>query len=191
MRWRDAGEGTPIVGNKRKWHDATHSEWLGTVTGVHELGLWIDVPLATEHFVNGERAWVQPWHTVELVPFDPDARWHCWMFNHDPAGPFLYVDVCETVQWTKPGFTFVDLYMDLLIGIDGSVRILDEDELDEAVQLGALDEARAERVRHDAEDLAELFLADDAAVPREGLARWQSLAARNERRTNMSPDSLH
>ena len=178
VRWRDARVGTPIVGNKRKWHDPSPSEWSGAVAGVHELGLWVDVPLATEHFVGGEPNWIQPWHAVELVPFDPDARWHCWMFNHDPRGPFLYVDLCETVQWTSTGFTFVDLYVDLLIGIDGSVTILDEDELDEAVQLGRVDAARAERVRHDAANLAEFFLAHDSAVAREGLERWELLAAR-------------
>ncbi len=169
--------GTPIVGKKRKWHASTASEWRGTVAGIHDLGLWIDVPLATEHFVDGVSDWVQPWHTVELVPFDPRARWHCWVFNHDPEGPFLYVDVCESVQWSATGFTFVDLYMDLLIGLDGSVKLLDEDELADAVQNGALDEARAARVRQDAADLAELFVADDSAVAREGLERWESLAA--------------
>ncbi len=176
--WRNASAGTPIVGNKLKWHAAAPSEWHGTIAGSHSLGLWVDVPLATEHFVNRESEWVQPWHAVELVPFDPDARWHCWMFNHDPEGPFLYVDICETVQWTAAGFTFVDLYMDLLIGVDGSVRMLDEDELEEAVQSGALDQARASRVRQDAEELAELFAADNAAVAREGLARWEALADR-------------
>ncbi len=178
VQWRDTSAGTPIFGNKRKWHSSAPSVWQGTIAGAHELGLWVNVPLATEHFVNGEAEWVQPWHAVELIPFDPDARWHCWMFNHDPAGPFLYVDICDSVQWSPTGFTFVDLYMDLLIGIDGSVKVLDEDELDEAVDRGALDRARAERVRADAVELADLFAAGNAAVAREGLERWESLAAR-------------
>lgn len=177
-RWRHALAGTPIIGNKRKWHATAPSEWRGAVAGANRLGLWVDVPMATEHFVNGEPSWTQPWHALELIPFDPDARWHCWMFNHDPRGPFLYVDLCETVQWSARGFTFVDLYMDLLIGLDGSVTVLDEDELDEAVRNGFLDELRAERVRRDAKDLAELFVADGSAVAREGLERWETLAAR-------------
>jgi predicted RNA-binding protein associated with RNAse of E/G family len=178
LGWRDAKAGTPIVGNKRKWHAADASEWRGVVAGVHEVGLWVDVPLATEHHVAGESAWVQPWHAVELVPFDADARWHWWMFNHDREGAFLYVDICEPVQWTPTGFSYVDLYVDLLISIDGTVRILDEDELEDAVERGLLDAARADRVRRDSVELAELFVANNAAVAREGLERWEALAAR-------------
>jgi hypothetical protein len=176
--WRNVAAGTPIVGNKQKWHEPSPTEWVGTVAGAHALGLWVDVPIKTEHFANGEHVWTQPWHAVELIPFDPDARWHGWMFNHDPGGPFLYVDLCEAVQWTTTGFSYMDLYLDLLIGLDGSVRILDEDELVDAVERGVLDEARADRVRQDAADVTDLLLADNAAVAREGLARWESLAAR-------------
>lgn len=176
--WHQASVGAPIIGNKRKWHAPTASVWRATVAGVHELGLWIDVPLATEHHVVDEEPWTQPWHAVELVPFDPRARWHCWMFNHDPAGPYLYVDICDAVAWTSSGFAFVDLYMDVLIGMDGSVKMLDEDELDDAVHSGVLDEVTAARVRQDAVQVAEMFVADNAAVAREGLARWEALAAR-------------
>jgi hypothetical protein len=56
--------------------------------------------------------------------------------------------------------------------------MLDEDELDEAVEHGVLDEARAARVRRDAAYLADLFVGDNSAVAREGLERWESLAER-------------
>lgn len=96
----------------------------------------------------------------EVIGNDYRAVW--FLFKGEPwdIGRFYrpdgeltgyYADALQPVQWQDDDPStlepLVDLFLDLWVGVDGSVRVLDEDELQEAIENGAIDEARAARAR--------------------------------------------
>jgi hypothetical protein len=98
-------------------------------------GQWADDSLVVHH-------WGEPWIATHVRP---------------PEGsPWWYVDVVDSVRRTEDGVDYRDLLID--VAVEDGIRLLDEDELAEAVELGVLssDEARAaERVAADVVQLAE------------------------------------
>lgn len=65
---------------------------------------------------------------------------------HTCSGAFtgLYANILTPVEFVSPTeWRTTDLFLDIWIGRDGVARILDEDELAEAVALGWLDEGTA------------------------------------------------
>ena len=77
--------------------------------------------------------WPDRWYGT-LLFFHPDGRPRNW-----------YVNLQEPLRRTDVGFDYLDLKLDVIVELDGSVRWKDEDELAEAIALGLIpveDEAR-------------------------------------------------
>jgi predicted RNA-binding protein associated with RNAse of E/G family len=70
-----------------------------------------------------------------------------------PDGTFtgFYADILEPVRWEGDDPTslepLVDLFLDLWVGADGRIAVLDEDELAEALTTGSLTRAQASDAR--------------------------------------------
>lgn len=124
-----------------------------------ELALWISpgaetrIP-ATDHAV--------PPPEWELVPSvfrrnvlrltRPGERWsRLVFFDDDGSLRGWYVNFERPLERSKVGFDYVDLLLDLWIDPHGPWRLVDEDELDEAVQHRRLTQEEADEVRADAE----------------------------------------
>jgi hypothetical protein len=85
-----------------------------------------------------------------LALYRPDARHSIWHFrNDDGALDFWYVNFEQPLHRIPAGFDFHDEKLDLIVEPDGTWRWKDEDELEEAAQLGLVDadEVRAEAAR--------------------------------------------
>jgi hypothetical protein len=65
-----------------------------------------------------------------------------------------YVNVCTPVELFPDAVRYVDLHIDV-VNDDGGTRIVDEDELDDALEEGRVDETVADRARGVAEDVAD------------------------------------
>ena len=75
---------------------------------------------------------------------------------HTLAGEFtgIYANILTPVEFvSKYEWRTTDLFVDVWLGLDGSIRVLDEDELEEAVLNGWIVRERAEAARRSAYDL--------------------------------------
>ena len=72
----------------------------------------------------------------------PGARW--WltaMFDAEDRLIQMYFDITDGNRFDDPeNPTFEDMYLDIVVSADGTVDILDRDELDEALRKGAITE---------------------------------------------------
>ena len=72
----------------------------------------------------------------------PGARW--WltaMFDAEDRLIQMYFDITDGNRFDEPeNPTFVDMYLDIVVSADGTVDILDRDELDEAFRNGTITE---------------------------------------------------
>lgn len=73
------------------------------------------------------------------------------VYRPDGTMTGYYADVLEPVHWhgTDPTSLepLVDLFLDLWVGADGTIAVLDEDELDEAIQAVSITQSQAARAR--------------------------------------------
>jgi predicted RNA-binding protein associated with RNAse of E/G family len=91
------------------------------------------------------------WFTFPFADHDI-GRFH----THDGAFTGLYANILTPVEFISPTeWRSTDLFLDVWIGNDGNARILDEDELDEALQLGWVDEQTADAARATARRLVQ------------------------------------
>jgi hypothetical protein len=82
---------------------------------------------------------LMPWHTNRVVWLTPFVAAHAiGHFWDDASGRFLgyYVNLQEPLQRSPYGFDSCDHVLDIVIDPDGAWHWKDEDELDEAVELG-------------------------------------------------------
>ncbi len=87
----------------------------------------------------------------------PDADHDIGRF-HTRAGVFtgLYANILTPVEFISPTeWRTTDLFLDIWIGANGVARVLDADELQEAVQLGWIDEETAAGASATAERLVQ------------------------------------
>jgi predicted RNA-binding protein associated with RNAse of E/G family len=87
----------------------------------------------------------------------PDADHDIGRF-HTGAGEFtgFYANILTPVEFISPiEWRTTDLFLDLWIGRDGGVHVLDEDELAEAARLGWVDARTAAAARATAQRLVE------------------------------------
>ena len=70
----------------------------------------------------------------------PGARW--WltaMFDECDRLIQIYFDITGGSRFDDPeNPTFEDMYLDIVVSADGSIEVVDRDELDEALQSGAI-----------------------------------------------------
>ncbi len=99
-----------------------------------------------------------------IVWFTFPGAWHDIGRFHDGAGRFTgyYANVLTPVRFEDGrSWSTTDLYLDVWRGADGSVRLLDEDELDEALTAGDLDPVLGDRARAEAARLVAAATAGD------------------------------
>lgn len=91
-----------------------------------------------------------------VVWFTYPGQWHDIGRFHLSDGTFtgFYANVLTPVVMRGTRWETTDLCLDVWMGIDGSVEILDETELAQAVARGWLDAETAGRAAHEAQGLA-------------------------------------
>ncbi|MEJ8547790.1 DUF402 domain-containing protein [Brevibacillus borstelensis] len=71
-----------------------------------------------------------------------------------------YIDICKQHGKDEQGYLFYDdLYLDIVVLPNGDVFLLDEDELEDALKRGAVDEAEYRFACRTADDLLEKYRA--------------------------------
>jgi predicted RNA-binding protein associated with RNAse of E/G family len=109
----------------------------------------------------------EPWDIGRL--YRPDGTWTGY-----------YVDVLERVRWEGADPTtlapLVDLFLDVWITPAGECLLLDEDELVEATQAGAISTEQAGFARHVAQNL--LQGVERGAFPTIDVRRWMGRVPR-------------
>lgn len=87
---------------------------------------------------------------------DGERRYVTTYLSGDGEPKGWYVNVCSPVEVFSDAVVYVDLHVDAVHEAEsGDVEVVDEDELDEAVEEGHVDEETAERARELAEEAAE------------------------------------
>ncbi|MDB4950423.1 MAG: hypothetical protein JWM27_3072 [Gemmatimonadetes bacterium] len=104
--------------------------------------------------------------------------WHDVGRFHRADGTFTgtYANVLTPVEMHGAVWATTDLCLDVWLGADGAVRVLDEDELAEALRRGWTDESTAARARAEAERLVDA--ARQGAWPPPHVAEWTLERAR-------------
>jgi predicted RNA-binding protein associated with RNAse of E/G family len=92
-----------------------------------------------------------------VVWFTYPGRWHDIGRFHRADGTFTgtYANVLTPVRMDGARWETTDLCLDVWLGADGRVEVLDEDELDEALARGWTDAVTAARARGEARALAD------------------------------------
>jgi len=82
-----------------------------------------------------------------------EGRWWYPTAYRGPDGERkgTYVNVCTPVELFPDAATYVDLHVDVIDPPEGEAHVVDEDELDDAVEAGHVSEALAKRAKETAE----------------------------------------
>ncbi len=123
--------GDPIRVELTKWVDGPHWEFDGLFLGSDQHGDWIGFPAGTLMARPGMEV-RPPNHQVGLVPSgaDPDRAWLATF--HGPGGNVrTYVDMTSVPRWDGSVVRAVDLDLDVIEELDGTVFVDDEDEFAE------------------------------------------------------------
>jgi hypothetical protein len=111
-----------------KWDGSLHWHFDAFDIGDDEHGRWLALPAGSEYRRGSEPARVDEYGFVYLAPRD---RWWSAYFNAVPRGSdgsLIYVDINTAPTWNGPTVDLIDLDLDVTLGADGVVRLLDEDE---------------------------------------------------------------
>ncbi len=92
---------------------------------------------------------------VELLP---DGRNWCLTAMYDPSGSMLqfYFDVTKRNVTDAPAH-FFDLFLDVTVDPDGRAKLLDADELGEALTEGIISQAEYDLAQHEADAILAAF----------------------------------
>lgn len=107
-----------------------------------------------------------------VVWFTYPGAWHDVGRFHLADGTFtgFYANVLTPPEIDGRVWHTTDLYLDVWVSADGTARLLDEDEFEEAVARGQLDEDTARRAREEADRL--LAEARDGSWPPVVVREW-------------------
>jgi predicted RNA-binding protein associated with RNAse of E/G family len=113
-----------------------------------------------------------------VVWFTYPGRWYDIGRFHLRDGTFTgtYANILTPVQMQVERWDTTDLFLDVWVGRDGTVRVLDEAEFEEAVASEWIDAAVAAAAREHAETLA--LAARQGIWPPEHVHRWSLDAVR-------------
>jgi predicted RNA-binding protein associated with RNAse of E/G family len=91
----------------------------------------------------------------DVVWFTFPGLWHDIGRFHRADGTFtgIYANVIQPVEIDGPVWHTTDLYLDVWMGADGSLLLLDEDEFEEASGRELIDLPTATRVRQEADEI--------------------------------------
>ena len=93
------------------------------------------------------------WDVDTLILLEPDvgyAIWVSWLAEFEPWG--WYVNLQEPFVRREHAVQTMDLMLDVIVDVDRTWRLKDEDELDAFVRRGVFSSVLAERIRSDAAD---------------------------------------
>jgi uncharacterized protein len=109
----------------RKWPDRKHWQFDSEMLGEDDFGVW----LYTAQGSVIQRGEEQPISLgsgfVGLVPRD---QWWLAEFYWDHPTQEIYVNIGTPCEWGDDRVTSIDLDLDVVRHLDGSVEVLDEDE---------------------------------------------------------------
>jgi protein associated with RNAse G/E len=96
------------------------------------------------------------WETDTLQIWPKDA-WHSIWVSWKPDGSRwgFYGNIQQPYERTRRGFRTMDLVLDVLVELDGSWRLKDEDELATYVRRGVVDTELERRIRAEADVIVE------------------------------------
>ncbi|HEY3530717.1 MAG TPA: DUF402 domain-containing protein [Nocardioides sp.] len=146
--------GDPIRIEMTKWVDLPHWHIPGRWLGSDDHGDWIGIPAGSRMVRPGADV-LSAFDQVGLVPAPGTDVERAFLatFHADGAPTQVYVDMATPPVWNASTIRTVDLDLDVLRRLDGSVVVDDEDEFAEhQVELGypaeivALAEASRDRV---------------------------------------------
>lgn len=114
--------------DQRKWPDREHYQLEARWLGRDRAGGWIHAASGTIVTRDDDEPWPLPGGFVALAPVD---EW--WVASFYPAHPELsiYVDITTPPEWDGSRLTFIDLDLDVICRLDGTVEIIDQDEFEE------------------------------------------------------------
>lgn len=129
-----------------KYPDTPHWRHDMTYLGEDEIGVWLGAPMGTtiQRGTEAPMSWHRPF--VQLI--QPNRSW-IPIFNVDPDQTAIYVDITTVPTRPQPDrFEVIDIDLDVVLLVDGSIQVLDEDEFAlHQTQLGypawMIDQARA------------------------------------------------
>jgi RimJ/RimL family protein N-acetyltransferase len=138
----------------------TARPWIVVRDAPDELVLWI--PKGTPTRVHeGSGIPRDEWELVDGVRGEsmlrvarPGELHSTMLFRRGEHGLEWYVNLERPLRRTRLGFDYLDRELDLLARPDGTWELLDEDELEEALATGAIDDVEAARMRAEAERVA-------------------------------------
>lgn len=118
----------------------------------------------------GGRAVLEP--RAPVVWFTYPGRWYDIGRFHLENGDFtgFYANVLTPVEMDGPVWHTTDLCLDLWMGADGTIEVLDERDFAEAVEAGWIDVSAATAARETVETLA--LLAGQGGWPPEHALEW-------------------
>lgn len=121
-----------------KWGETPHWEMDGVYLGRDEAGDWIGYPAGTHMSRPGLEVTSRN-DQAGLVPAAGTAVGRAWLATfHAPGGNVrTYVDMTSVPQWQGRTVHAVDLDLDVIEALDGTVYVDDQDEFDQhRVELG-------------------------------------------------------
>ncbi len=153
---REPGErlepGEPIVVQYFKYSGDLHWRHDVEYLGEDRHGRWLGGPTGATVQRGNEApiAWPSPF--VQLIA--PD-QWWTLIYNGSHGGDFrIYVDIVTPARWVNgTRVEMVDLDLDVVQHLDGSVEVLDEDEFVEHSKLFAYPDSVIDRARTTAAEL--------------------------------------
>ena len=151
--------------NRERIFDQRVVLWRDDVIVTLSEPLQLEAPMEIAGRVALEAGSLALWFTF------PGA-WHDIGRFHRADGTFtgVYANILTPPRIDGPRWATTDLFLDLWVPADGDVRLLDEDELVDALQAGNIEPALADRARGEAERL--VGLAAQGAWPPPVVREW-------------------
>ena len=134
---------------------------------------WLPSAQLTKPVMAGGRVVLEPGAPVVWFTYRGDV-WHDVGRFHRADGTFtgLYANVLTPVVMDGARWDTTDLFLDVWMGADGRVEILDRDEFDAALAAGWIDAPTAARALAEAERLAATRGAARGRRRKSGRGRW-------------------
>lgn len=118
----------PIHVDQRKWPDREHYQFEMNLLGRDQYGTWVHTPPGTLVRRGDDDPFRFAHGVISVVP---DDEWWVASFYRGHAEIDLYVDIGTPPVWHGARLTYVDLDLDVIRLLDGTVEIIDEDEFEE------------------------------------------------------------
>ncbi len=115
-----------------KWGDRPHWQFDALYLGSDAAGDWLGFPTGS-HMSRPGFEFTSTNDQVGLVPAPGTAVGQAWLATfHGPGGVvWTYVDMTTVPEWDGDTVRAVDLDLDVLEHLDGTVTVDDQDEFDE------------------------------------------------------------